>query len=181
MGSRQGMPTLLNHGRSPVNTIQVLLVAATLLCSLTAGFLFAFAVVVMPGIVSLDDRAFVRAFQVMDGIIQDNSPLFIVVWVGSLVALAAGAVVGLTALSGTPRVLLIAAAAIYLVGVQLPTFIVNIPLNNATQAVDVETVSPEKVGEARRALETRWIRWNVIRTGLAVLTTGLLLVVLLMV
>jgi len=40
----------------------------------------------MPGISSLTDREFIRAFQAMDGIIQDNQPLFILVWVGSAVA-----------------------------------------------------------------------------------------------
>ena len=34
---------------------QTLLMTATFLCSLVAGFLFAFAVVIMPGIRSLDD------------------------------------------------------------------------------------------------------------------------------
>jgi len=33
----------------------IALIAATFLCSIVAGFLFAFAVVVMPGIRSLDD------------------------------------------------------------------------------------------------------------------------------
>ena len=49
---------------------------AVLLCSLTAGFLFAFAVVVMPGLKALDDAAYLRAFQLMDGVIQDRQPLF---------------------------------------------------------------------------------------------------------
>ena len=49
---------------------QVALFLATLLCALVAGFLFAFAVIVMPGIGRLPDREFVRAFQEMDGIIQ---------------------------------------------------------------------------------------------------------------
>ena len=42
---------------------QIALGLACLLCSLVAGFLFAFAVVVMPGIKSLGDGEFLRAFQ----------------------------------------------------------------------------------------------------------------------
>ena len=38
------------------------LLLATLLCALVAGFLFAFAVVVMPGIATLDDTGFLRGF-----------------------------------------------------------------------------------------------------------------------
>ena len=44
-------------------TFQIVLILATLLCSLVAGFLFAFAIIVMPGIKTLNDREFIRAFQ----------------------------------------------------------------------------------------------------------------------
>ena len=70
---------------------KALLLLATFLCSLVAGFLFAFAVVIMPGIRSLDDGGFIRAFQVIDRVIQNNQPLFMVVWVGSVVSLIAAA------------------------------------------------------------------------------------------
>lgn len=42
---------------------QIALILATFLCSLVAGLLFAFAIVVMPGIRSLKDRDFLLAFQ----------------------------------------------------------------------------------------------------------------------
>ena len=45
---------------------QIALIGAAFLCSLVAGFLFAFAIVTMPGIRSLNDREFIRALQVMD-------------------------------------------------------------------------------------------------------------------
>ena len=73
----------------------LILSLATLLCSLVAGFLLAFAIVVMPGIRKLNDRDFLRAFQVMDGMIQDNQPVFMVVWVGSIVASLVAAVLGI--------------------------------------------------------------------------------------
>ena len=49
---------------------QLLLMLAAFLCSLVAGFLFAFAAVIMPGIRSLDDAGFIRAFQVIDRVIR---------------------------------------------------------------------------------------------------------------
>jgi hypothetical protein len=49
--------------------IHLALGLSTLLCSLVAGFVFAFAVVVMPGIQTLSDRDYLRAFKVMD---RDN-------------------------------------------------------------------------------------------------------------
>ncbi len=157
---------------------RTLLVAATLLSSLTAGLLFAFAVLVMPGIRGLDDRAFVRAFQLMDRIVQDNHPLFILVWVGSVLTLAGALVVGVGRLEGLALVLLILAAVLYYIGTQLPTFTINIPLNNAIQKVDVESGSAETARAARQAFETRWTRWNAIRTAFAVLASAVLTVLL---
>ena len=61
---------------------QIALIFATFLCSLVAGLPFVFALVVMPGIKSLNDREFIRAFQVMDGVIQNNQP--ILCWSGSV-------------------------------------------------------------------------------------------------
>ena len=51
------------------------LIVSTLLCALVTGFIFTYAVVVMPGFAKLDDRDFIRAFQVTDGVIQNNQPL----------------------------------------------------------------------------------------------------------
>lgn len=57
-----------------------------LLCSLVAGFLFAFAIVVMPGIGALNDLDFLKAFRAIDLVIQKNQPVFIIVWIGSALA-----------------------------------------------------------------------------------------------
>jgi uncharacterized membrane protein len=57
---------------------QALLLLAAFLCSLVAGLLFTFAIVVMPGIAKLNDRDFVRTFQAIDGVIQNNQPAFLI-------------------------------------------------------------------------------------------------------
>ncbi|MCA9984827.1 MAG: hypothetical protein KDE59_11055, partial [Anaerolineales bacterium] len=72
----------------------IVLILATVACALVAGLLFAFAIVTMPGIKRLNDGEFIRAFQVMDGVIQNNHPLFMLVWLGSVVALLLAAVLG---------------------------------------------------------------------------------------
>ena len=58
------------------------LIVSTLLCALVTGFIFTYAVVVMHGFAKLDDRDFISAFQVTDGVIQNNQPLFMLAWVG---------------------------------------------------------------------------------------------------
>ncbi len=66
-----------------------LLLVSTLLCTLVTGFVFTYAIVVMPGFGKLNDREFIQAFQATDGIIQNNQPLFMFVWVGSIASVAA--------------------------------------------------------------------------------------------
>ena len=158
---------------------QIALIVTAFLCSLVAGFLFAFAVVTMPGIRNLDDREFIRAFQVMDRVIQDNQPIFVLVWVGSVLALVSTAMLGVGQLDDVGRLLMIFAAVAYLFGVQLPTVTINIPLNNKLQTLDVDAMDDAMRRVARQAFEPRWNRWNSLRTTLASLASALLMVVLL--
>lgn len=159
-------------------TFPVILIVAAFLCSLVAGFLFAFAVVAMPGIKFLSDRQFISAFQAMDGVIQNNQPLFMLIWVGSVLALITALVLAIGQLDETGQILIIAANLIYFGGVQLPTITINIPLNNKLQTLDVETASGTALKTARRDFEARWNRWNSIRTTLACLVSALLLILL---
>jgi uncharacterized membrane protein len=157
---------------------EIILLAAALLCALTAGIVFAFAVVVMPGIRTLPDRDFLRAFAVMDRVIQRNEPRFLVVWVGAVVTLVAAVVLGLGALGGVARMLLIGATAVYLLGVQAPTLAVNVPLNNRLQALDLDDLDDAALRAARDAFEGRWNRWNAARTVFACISVIALLVVI---
>lgn len=158
---------------------KITLLLATLLCSLVAGFVLAFAVVVMPGIKTLSDREFIRAFQVMDGIIQNNQPIFVLVWVGSIVALVASSVLGIGQLEGVERLLIILAVLVYLLVVQLPTFTINVPLNNKLQTLNVDDLDETAQKAARMDFEARWLLWNSIRTTFACLVSSLLIILLL--
>ena len=142
----------------------LILSVATLLCSLVTGFLLAFAIVVMPGIRKLNDREFLRAFQVMDGVIQDNQPVFMVVWVGSIVALLVAAVLGIGQLHGYERQFMLGTAFFYVLCVQLPTFAINIPLNNRLQRLQISEMDEKTLRELRNDFEVRWNRSNMIRT-----------------
>jgi len=156
----------------------IALILATFLCSLVAGFVFAFAFVVMPGIKTLSDGDFIRAFQVIDGVIQDKQPIFMLVWIGSVVALVTAAVLGLGQLDGTWRLLMIFATLAYLFGAQLPTFTINVPLNNKLQTLDVDALNEAEHKAAREDFEPRWIRWNSIRTAIASLVSLVLMILL---
>lgn len=160
------------------STFQIVLILATLLCSLVAGFLFAFAAVVMPGIKTLNDREFIRAFQVIDGVIQNNQPVMVAVWMGSIVASVAAVGLGLGQLDGIQRLLLLAAPLVYILGVQLSTFTINVPLNNQLQSLNVEVMGEAALKAARMNFEPSWNRWNLVRAPLASLTSVLFMILL---
>ena len=159
--------------------LPIILITTTFFCSLVAGFLFSFGLIVMPGIGKLNNREFIRSFQEIDGIIQNNQPVFVFVWLGSILLLLATTALGIRQFQGLDTLLLIAATVLYLFGVQLPTFTINVPLNNQLQAVKANELDQSQLKAARLVFEDRWNRWNTIRTLIACLTAILLMILLL--
>jgi len=143
------------------------LIASTLLCALVTGFIFTYAVVVMPGFAKLDDRDFIRAFQVTDGVIQNNQPLFMLAWVGSIVSVVATMILGFIELHGIERWTVFAIGFVYLIGVQGITIRIHLPLNNRLQRLEIDEMDPESLSKERNKFETRWNYFNNIRTLIA--------------
>ena len=143
------------------------LIVSTLLCALVTGFIFTYAVVVMPGFAKLDDRDFIRAFQVTDGVIQNNQPLFMLAWVGSIVSVVATMILGFIELHGIERWTVIAIGFVYLMGVQGITILIHLPLNNRLQRLEIDEMDSESLSKERNKFETRWNYFNNIRTLIA--------------
>lgn len=154
--------------------VRFTLVSAAFLATLLAGLLIAFSVLVMPGLGRLRDREFLAAFKEIDGIIQRGNPLFGLIWVGSGLALVIGAALAVVQGAELNLVVLVTVALAHLVGIQLPTARINIPMNNEVQALDLETLDAEACAAARNAFEGRWNRWNRIRTVVATVTAVVL-------
>ena len=145
--------------------------------------MFGFAAVVMPGIAKLSDREFLLAFKQMDGIIQNNQPAFMFVWVGSVLTVIATLIFGTMnrsklALTDGQICLLWAACALYLLAVQLPTARFNIPLNNSLQALDINALGELELARARADFEAPWNFWNRFRTISAMVSVSGLLALL---
>lgn len=161
-----------------MDLIQLAILVSALLCSLVAGFVLTFAIVVMPGIGNLGKLDFLKSFKAMDRIIQNNQPIFMLIWIGSVLVLLASTVIGAWRLEGFDRVLLILACAAYILGVHVPTVMINIPLNNHLQSQDLDSMTESALLATTEKFVSRWQRWNNIRTLVATLTTVLLLVLL---
>ncbi|MEM9081044.1 MAG: anthrone oxygenase family protein [Verrucomicrobiota bacterium] len=162
-----------------MTTFTLLLTVATLCCALVAGITLIFSIVIMPGLQTLGDRRFLEGFQAIDRIIQDNQPIFILVWLGSALALLAATGLGLPILEGIDQAMLLAALLIYVLGVQITTAVVNVPLNNRLQRQNLAQLDDDEINRTVKEFVPRWTLWNHIRTGLAILTSILLLLVLL--
>ena len=161
-----------------MDVLDISLIFSILSCSLVGGFIFTYAIVVMPGLSNLNDKDFLKAFQVTDAVIQNNQPLFMFTWIGSIVAMLTSILVSLVSvgLSETWLILLIAAA--YFLGVQGITVAIHIPLNNHIHNVKIEELNDGTLADERLKFETKWNFFNYIRTSIAISVSVLLLILL---
>ena len=158
--------------------LDVALILSILSCSLVAGFIFTFAIVVMPGISKLNDKDFIRAFQVTDAVIQNNQPLFMVTWVGSIVAMLLTILVSLGSLGFSEAWPIVLVCFLYLLGVQGITIIIHIPMNRQIQKLKIKEANYRDLANERLKFERRWNFFNHIRAGIAISVSLLLLVIL---
>lgn len=159
---------------------QIFLLLSALLCTLVFGFLLVFDIVIMPGIGKLDDGGFLRAFQLIDGMIQDNQPVFVFIWVTSVLALITTMGLGASEYKDGARLIwMVVATAAYLIG-QVTTFTINVPMNNRLQTLNIATLDYSTLKVERERFEVPWNSWNRFRTVLFGFTSGYLLVALLL-
>ena len=147
--------------------LDISLFFSILLCALAAGFILTYAIIVMPGLSKLDDKEFIKAFQVTDGIIQNNQPIFILIWVGSIISVLGTIITSILSLGIVEAWLIIFAGVIYLLGVQVITISIHLPLNKHIQKIDINLTNSQTLSEVRKNFETKWNYFNNIRTGIA--------------
>lgn len=140
----------------------VVLVAATVVTGLLAGFFYAFAHTAMPGLARTDDRTYVGGFQGIDRAVYN--PWFMSTFVGTPLLVAVALVLHLD--EDRPTLLLLVAALVVAVGTVVVTAAVHLPLNREIQEVALD--GDGDVGAARARFEERWVRWNVARTATSV-------------
>ena len=161
-----------------MDLLDISLIFSILSCSLLTGFIFTYAIVVMPGLSKLNDKDFIRAFQVTDAVIQNNQPLFILTWIGSIVSLLSAILISIVSVGLSEAWLIVLIGAVYLVGVQGTTISIHLPLNNHIQKLKIDELNEQTLSEERLKFETKWNYFNNIRTGIAFFVSVLLLILL---
>jgi len=150
-----------------VDILDISLFFSILLSALVTGFILTYAIVIMPGLSNLDDKEFIKAFQVTDGIIQNNQPIFILIWIGSIVSVLSTIITSILSLGILDAWLIIFVGVVYLLVVQGITISIHLPLNKSIQNIDINSSNPETLSKMRKTFETKWNYFNNVRTVVA--------------
>lgn len=161
-----------------MDILDISLIFSIFTCCLVTGFIFTYAVVVMPGLSKLNDKEFLRAFQVTDGIIQNNQPLFMLTWVGSIISILSTIVLSVAMIGLSEAWLIILVGFVYLLGVQGITIVIHIPLNNHIQQLNIDELNIQLLSDERKKFEKKWNHFNYIRTVIAFFVSLTLLIII---
>ncbi|MFI6787366.1 DUF1772 domain-containing protein [Nonomuraea sp. NPDC050383] len=133
---------------------------------LMAGLFYAFSTTVMPALDAVEPAQATAAMRSVNRTILN--PWFLPVFLLAPAASLAAGVFLLTGGSAAAGVLCLAAAAVYGLGTLATTAALNVPMNNALEAGDMDWA----------AYSPRWTRWNHVRSlscAAALVLTGVAL------
>ena len=158
--------------------LDISLIFSILSCSLVTGFIFTYAIVVLPGFSKLDDKEYIRAFQATDGVIQNNQPLFMLTWIGSILSVLGAILASILSPDLGETWFIVLIGVVYLVGVQGITITIHLPINNHIKDLNLDELDNQTLMKERLKLETKWNYFNNIRTGAGLFVIMSLLLVL---
>ena len=130
---------------------------ATLLFGLAAGFFFAFAIDVAPALARSEPAAAITVFQQINIVVRNA--WFGEVYFGAVVVPPLVLVLTWRDRRSPTWLIGLAAWLVYLGGVQAPTFMINVPINEVVAA----WTPSAPAGDWRPLLE-RWTSFNALRT-----------------
>jgi uncharacterized membrane protein len=139
-----------------------------------AGFFYTWSQNVMPALRSSDDRMFIAGFQALDRAVMN--PWFMAGFVGAPLLTGVAALLLLGQDDRSAFWWAAAAFVLYVVVVGI-TRSVHLPLNAELQAAG----DPDRIADPaalRERFESRWVRWNMVRTVAVVGSFGCLLLAL---
>lgn len=158
--------------------LDISLIFSILSCSLVTGFIFTYAIVVLPGFSKLDDKEYIRAFQVTEEVIQNNQPLFMLTWIGSILSVLGAILASILSPDLGETWFIVLIGVVYLVGVQGITITIHLPINNHIKDLNLDELDNQTLMKERLKLETKWNYFNNIRTGAGLFVIMSLLLVL---
>lgn len=149
-----------------------ILIIATFFSGLMAGLFYSWTISVTPGLARIDDVSYLKAFQAMNRAIIN--PYFVVAFFGLVVLLPLLSYLSFQTSMSSRFGYVLTASILYFVGIMGITIAGNVPLNNALEALHIESMTPEQMNDFRKSFENKWNRLNLIRTISASVTFLLL-------
>lgn len=135
--------------------------ATLLLTGLVAGVFFAYSVSVMIGLDAVRPDQAIATMRSINEKIQN--PVFLVTFLLTPVAAAVTGVLLLVPGHRTAGIVFLLAAACYVLGALVPSFAVNIPMNDALDRVTVPSAL-DAAAHVWSDYSSRWTLWNHVRT-----------------
>ena len=161
-----------------MDILDISLIFSITTCCLVTGFIFTYAIVVMPGLSKLNDKEFLKAFKVTDAIIQNNQPLFMLTWLGSIISILSTIVISIVILGISDAWYIVLVGIVYLLGVQVMTFSIHIQLNNHVQQFDFDKLDDQKLNKERLKFEKKLNYFNNFLTVIAFFVSLALIIIL---
>jgi len=149
-----------------------LLSAASVLAYAAIGGVFlAFSDFIMRSFNLVKSQGGIEAMQVLN--VEIMRSVFMVLFMGlTLVSVFICAYAAIN-LGGTPRLLLMLAGGLYIIGVFALTAAGNVPLNN--QLAGADPAASQTIAFWKQSYMTRWVSLNTVRTVACLLASGLTL------
>lgn len=149
----------------------ITLFIAVLLTGLSAGFFYAWEVSVIQGNKLVSDRSYLESMQNINRAIIN--PAFLLVFMGSMIMLVVSSYVQFRSGVSLSFWFLLTAAIVYLIGTFGVTIGGNVPLNDALDAININSLGAEEIKAFRMSYEAKWNSLHSIRTAFAVMAFGL--------
>ncbi|MFC6101860.1 anthrone oxygenase family protein [Olivibacter domesticus] len=146
----------------------LLTTASLLSTALIAGLFFNWSNTIMPGLKQLSTRSFLEAMQSLNRIILN--PSFLVTFLVPVALLPLSCYFQFKESVGLRFYFLLLACILYIFGVFLVTMVVNVPINDSLDKLDILNANDNDLLHQRLQFEKRWIPFNSIRAICAFLS-----------
>jgi uncharacterized membrane protein len=141
---------------------RMILLITTLTLGLTAGLLFCWSVSVTNGLAGLPDKEYITTFQQLNRAILN--PLFFISYLAPVFLLPASTWIHFQKPLSAGFWYLLAASALYIVGVMGITMAGNVPMNDALDVFNTDHATAAEIAAKRLSFESRWNLLHHIRT-----------------
>jgi uncharacterized membrane protein len=153
-------PATVHDSTGAARSPGIVLGAAVIAMGLMAGFFYAYAISVMPGLSAADDRTLVDGMQQIND--ATENPAFFLVFLGAPALAAVALVQARRFASADTAGWIVAGLALYAV-MAVVTFAVNIPLNEDLKNAG-DPAGIENLAAVRDDFVTPWVVWHIVRT-----------------